>query len=856
MNSEPRQDIAVIGMSVRLPEADDVARFLDNLRAGRDSVRELSPARRRGTSLPLDAEYQVSGYLEEIDTFDHAFFDISRGEANNMAPEQRLLLQVAYEAVENAGYDPDSLHGSATSVYVGDTRFDYPLLARTMEPTMVMGTHVAATAGRISRFFGLRGAAAMVDSSCSSALLAVHHGVNDLILGDADLAMVGGANLNLFGEPTASDGLDLGIRSADGKTRTFSVDADGTGSGEAVVVVLLKRLADARRDGDLVHAVIKGIAANNVAGRASTLTAPDSASQADVIERAWRKAGIDPTTVSYVEAHGTATRLGDPIEIEALDIAFGRVTSRKHCCAISSVKSNIGHTWSASGLVGLVKAVLALRHHTLFPNLHARKLSPLIDFDNSAVTVTQELTPWQPESGVRRAGVSSFGVMGTNVHAILEEAPDREPATPPATGAGWFPVSARSATAARANIAALADWLADHPDTPIADLQRTLVDGRAHRAYRHGVTASDVTELRAALAAPVEDVEPVTDVRVVLLVSGSGTPSHDQIAEFCAAHPRFDALYAECERAAAELADVDPSNPLFGQFAFSYACHGLLRHIGLPIKHVVADGAGKHVLDAAAGRVELAEAITRACRAQAAAATDLPARVDRLLARLADDQPVLFVETGPVGTISRALLDRPDATYRVLTVTDSPAAFLRDLYLAGADWTWPTTAGAGRRIELPTYRFDRIRCWLPDDNIRLPDGTTDERPDETPQDANVRDFVAAVWRDVLGVDEVAPDASFFALGGDSISGIQVINRLQVRYGIELDGFALLEHDTPTALANYVEEMAGTTATPSQAQTSATEDCPTTPAQLQVWLASQFDGGSVAFNLTRALRLTG
>jgi acyl transferase domain-containing protein len=192
-----------------------------------------------------------------------------------------------------------------------------------------------------------------------------------------------------------------------------------------VVTLLLKPLGHAVRDGDLVHAVIKGIAANNVAGRSSTLTAPDALSQAEVIERAWAKAGVDPTTITYIEAHGTATPLGDPIEIEAVDLAFGRVTERRPCCAISSVKSNIGHTWSAAGITGLVKVILALRNGVLFPNVHATRLSPLIDFANSAVTVTRELTVWKPPCGVRRAGISSFGVMGTNVHAVLEEAPHR-----------------------------------------------------------------------------------------------------------------------------------------------------------------------------------------------------------------------------------------------------------------------------------------------------------------------------------------------------------------------------------------------------------------------------------------------
>ncbi|MET8327364.1 condensation domain-containing protein [Streptomyces sp. NPDC005181] len=868
------RDIAVIGMAVRMPEADDAQQFLENLRTGRDSVRELSAERRSRTSMSADAEYQLNGYIEDIDSFDHAFFGISKGEAQNMAPEHRLLLQVAYQAVENAGYDPAALKDRRASVYVGDTRLMYQQLARTVEPTMVMGTHASATAGRISRFFGLRGPAAMVDSSCSSALLAVHHAVNDLLLGDAELALVCGINLNLFGEPKhGEDELDLGIRSADGKTRTFSADADGTGSGEAVATVLLKPLDQALRDGDPVHAVIKGIAANNVAGRSSTLTAPDSAAQAEVIERAWAKAGIDPTTVSYIEAHGTATRLGDPIEIEAIDLAFGRVTDEKHFCALSSAKSNIGHTWSASGLVGLVKAVLALRHRQLFPNLHSQTLSPLINFADSAVSVTQDLTPWEPAAGVRRAGVSSFGVMGTNVHAVLGEAPTREEeAAAPREDGYWVPVSAKSATALQENIAALRQWLADRPELRIEDVQRTLVDGRGHYPYRACVTSGDLAGLSSTLAVPATVGPESTCAVTVLLVSGRCTASPEVTGAFRRAHPRFDLLYTQVEQAAGSTA----ADPRVGQFAFQYAMYGLLRHLGLEFRHVVGEGAGKHVIDASAGRVELREALRRAVSEHGTEVTDLDARVDRLLAKMTGDQRVMFVEAGPLSTVSAALTERDGAGYAVVAVPerlDAYAAFLRDLYLGGAHWTWRETAGAGRRIELPSYQFDRVRCWLDEANTVTADAaTTGPAPAGAAalsRPADVLSSVLQVWMDVLGMDALDADASFFDLGGDSISGTQVLNRLQTVHGIELDPFAIFDHETPRALTEYIETELGAgqpaEAEPvtqpaeqpaAEAEPPGTDPFPVSPAQLHIWMASQFEGGSVAFNLTRTFELTG
>jgi amino acid adenylation domain-containing protein len=859
-------DIAIVGMAGRFPEADSIHQFFENLCKGRDSVREISLERKGRTSLSHDEDYQVCGYIEEIDTFDYAFFGISKREAQNMAPEQRLLLQVAYQAVENAGYAPDTLNGLRASVYAGDMKLEYHRLAQSFELTMLMGNHVSATVGRISRFFGLCGPSATVDSSCSSSLLAVHLAVNDLRLGEADLALVCGASLDLFPD-RKSGGHDIGIKSADGKTRCFSAEAAGTGSGEVVACIVLKRLDQALRDGHPVHAVIKGVAANHVAGRSSTLTAPDSVAQAEVIQRAWEKAGIDPTTISYIEAHGTATRLGDPIEIEAIDLAFSRVTAQKRFCALSSVKTNVGHTWSAAGIAGLIKAVLSLKHRVLFPNLHCANLSPLIDFAGSAVVVTRELTPWEPPCGVRRAGVSSFGVMGTNVHAILEEAPLREDAChhrQSSAGSYWIPISAKSAAALESNVAALKQWIDCRPELSLADIQHTLVRGRSHYPHRFCATAACMAELSVALEAPqihrTEDDEVGSaHTATVLLLSGDCGVLPELTRALRRDHPRFDMRYAQCERAAG----ADKKAHRTKRFAFQYAFYGLLRDIGLEIRHVLGQGAGKHVVDATLGRLEPDSAIRQALLDNDSELADIEARVDRLFGKLEGYRRVLFVEAGPLSTVSRALISRREAGHSVVWLRDCAqgfATFLRDLYIGGAEWQWSMTAGSGRPIELPSYQFQRIRCWM--EAVRMPSST------EAQVNAPVRDFpvaltsvldsVIAIWKEVLGLEELSTQASFFDLGGDSISGIQVINRIQTMFGIELDQGAILEHETPLSLARYVEEtqraehLGQVVTVPPREE----EYFGTSPAQLHVWLASQFKGGSVAFNLSRSFRLDG
>jgi amino acid adenylation domain-containing protein len=864
-------------MAVRLPEADTLEAFLHNLRTGRDSVRKFTTDRKLRTSLPLDEAYQLCGYLDDIDTFDYTFFNFSKGEAKTMAPQHRMLLQVSYQALENAGYDPASLRGSRASVYLADTKIGYDQLARTPEPTLVMGSHVSAMAGRIARFFDLRGPAAMIDTACSSSLVALHFAMNDLLLGESEVALVGCASLNLFADRLTGE-LDIGIRSPDGKTRCFSAEAEGTGSGEAVVVVVLKRHDHARRDGDVIHAVVKSVALNQVGGRASTLTAPDAESEAEVIKRAWAKAEIDPQTISFIEAHGTATRLGDPIEIEGIDQAFSRFTSRKNFCAISSVKSNIGHTWSAAGLVGVVKATLALRHHELFPNLHSANLSPLINFSNSAVNVTQQLTPWEPVCGVRRAGVSSFGVMGTNAHAILEEASLPQPVVPSFyEGARryWIPVSARSAESLTANIDALRVWLQARPGLHLADVQRTLVGGRSHFEHRFSVSVADLTELDLALAEPAQHhCAKVNDVEVVIALVCSGhcyaSPALTQALR--RAHAHFDRLYGDCERASAGTA-----HPHVAQFTFQFAFQGWLRALGFKFRHLVGEGAGRHVIAAIRGRVTLSEAIRQSCNVEPEP-LPLRTRVERMLAGFSE-QRILFVEAGPLSSVTKLLQEeefrevarssRSSHGYDVVAVGDHKDAlpqFLADLYRAGANWTFATCAGEGSRIELPGYQFQATRCWL--DEVRVATNTAaSATPDAGATDLSMDTLteVRRIWKEILGLDEVNLDASFFALGGDSISGLQVVNHINAMFGTQLDNFAIIEHETLFDLAKAVDELrapAPDRLGPSGEQLSVARPAPepelfpASHAQVQIWLGAQFEGGSIAFNLTRSFQLTG
>ncbi|MGQ0842080.1 type I polyketide synthase, partial [Actinokineospora sp.] len=441
------------------------------------------------------------GFLDDIESFDPAFFGITPKEAEAMDPQQRLLLVTAWEALERAGIVPATLAGSATGVFVGMMASDYLQGARLDQMNGYIGTGSALSvaSGRLSYALGLQGPALTVDTACSSSLVAVQLAVNALRSGECDLALAGAATVmvtpHLFVEFSRLRGL-----SPTGRCRSFSDDADGAVWAEGAGMVVLKRLGDARRAGDRVLAVLRGVAVNQD-GRSQGLSAPNGPAQEQVIRRALELSGLRPDDIDYVEAHGTGTSLGDPVEANALARVFGTARDPGRPLCTGSLKSNLGHTQAAAGIAGLIKVVQSLRHQTLPATLHADTLSRHVDWDGSGLRVLREAVPWpvSPDR-VRRAGLSSFGISGTNAHLVIEEAPRTDPA-----GAGvepestLFPLSARSLPALRKQAERLHDVLADRPELSLAAVAATLAHRRTHFDHRVVLRATGREGLSAAL---------------------------------------------------------------------------------------------------------------------------------------------------------------------------------------------------------------------------------------------------------------------------------------------------------------------------------------------------------------------
>ncbi|GBG36379.1 type I polyketide synthase [Mycobacterium montefiorense] len=556
------EPVAVVGIGCRLPgSVTGPDSFWQLLMDGRDAV-DVVPADRWDADAFYDPDPQTpgrmttkwGGFVDDVAGFDADFFGITPREAEAMDPQQRILLEVAWEALEHAGLPPDSLSGTRTAAIMGLSAWDYTIvnLERRAEIDAYMSTgnpHSAAV-GRISYLLGLRGPAVAVDTACSSSLVALHLACQNLRLRESDVALAGGVQLML--SPFTSIALSKwSALSPTGRCKTFDALADGFVRSEGCGVVVLKRLADATRDGDRVLAVIRGSAINQD-GRSNGMTAPNAAAQRDVISTALRLADSTADRVNYIETHGTGTILGDPIEFEALSATYGRGDGK---CALGSVKTNIGHLEAAAGITGFIKATLAVSRGQIPPNLHFTRWNPAIDPSSTRLFVPTEATAWP--DGVRRAAVSSFGLSGTNAHVVIEQAPESIPANGSGPRLSTLVLSGKTSQRTASLAAGLADWM-EGPGAaaPLADVAHTLNHHRSRHPKAAVVVARDHTDAIAGLRAlaagrPVPGVlecrDGFTGPGTVFVYSGQGSQWVGMGRRLLADEPAFAAAIDELE---------------------------------------------------------------------------------------------------------------------------------------------------------------------------------------------------------------------------------------------------------------------------------------------------------------------
>lgn len=509
-------DIAIIGIAGKLPLAKTIDEYWKNVRDGADAITSFPKSRSKDITNYLRAigtpeeeiQYTQSGFLENVDTFDHRFFRMSKKEASLMDPPQRMFLETAWQVIEDAGYGGDRIVGTNTGIYAGFASNFRDMYIKQVQdvspediPYSLIGNLSAVLPSRISYLLDLKGPSIMIDTACSSSLVSVTQACEAIRTGKCDMAIAGGVNVNLM--PVDNPNLRMGIESSDNRTRAFHEGSDGAAVGEGVAAVMLKPLKKAKEDGDHVYSVIKGAAVNQD-GNSVGLTAPNPAAQTDVIVKAWEDASIDPESVSYIETHGTGTKLGDPIEIRGIKNAFEKYTDKKQFCAISSVKTNIGHLSEAAGVVSLIKLVMALRNKKIPPSLYFDRPNSKIPFIDSPVYVNTKVKDWKEAKGVRRGGVSSFGISGTNCHVVVEEAPAQNRIEPLNRPYYILSLSAGSEQSLLDLAHQYKEKINKQKNYHLGDICYTTHTGRGHHMHRLAIVFSNAEELIIKLENVIE----------------------------------------------------------------------------------------------------------------------------------------------------------------------------------------------------------------------------------------------------------------------------------------------------------------------------------------------------------------
>ena len=720
------EPIAVVGLACRFPKASGVRAYWRLLCDGVDAITEVPQERWDLESLydedpaaPGKVRTRWGGFLEQVDRFDAQFFGISPREAESMDPQQRMVLEVAWEALERAGQDASELRNTRTGVFVGVTTADYARVILQGKPEDIdayfaSGTSLNVVAGRVSYTLGLQGPAMAVDTACSSSLVALHLACQSLRTGESTMALAAGVNLMLSPESTMA-GCRARMLAPDARCKTFDASANGFTRAEGCGVLVLKKLSEAQAQGDDILAVIRGTAVNQD-GPSSGLTVPNGLAQQAVIRQALQGAGVAPAEVSYLEAHGTGTSLGDPIEAEAMWSVLKEGRKGGESLWMGSVKTNIGHLESAAGVAGVMKVVLALRNRQLPAHLHLKQPNPHIDWKGMAVKVPVELTPWEPKQGRRIAGVSSFGFSGTNAHVVLEEAPPM-----PARTQGVerpehvLVVSGRGSEAMRAQAGRYAQALAEG-GAALGDVCFTAATGRAHFEHRLAVVGSSAAQVRERLeaAASGRETEGVVSGRAgsapkVAFVFGASEPYAGMGRQLYETQPVFREALEKCGEALKSVLEKPLVQVLYGPegarlkeaaygnaavFAVEWALARLWRAWGVEPKRVEGHGVGEDVAGVETGALGLEEGLKRAVARGPWSAREAAEKA------LKTDGAEVGLEVVP---------PRPGRSEWTQVLETLGGLYVRGVEV---DWAGYDAPYGRRRVVLPTYPFQRQRYWL------------------------------------------------------------------------------------------------------------------------------------------------
>lgn len=746
------KDIAIIGISMKLPGADNIKEFHRNLKEKKDCIRSVSKERRELLRLNPEKDYLQVGYIEGIENFDNKFFNISPKECEYMAPEQRLSLEMAADAILDAGYSLEKFRGTNCSVFVSEGENEYKLLVGQGNGTAYTGNLKALTAGKISYYLDLRGPNSTIDATCSSALLGVHEGCMKLVSEETDYSLVGGIVVNIhIPEFEDDDYNNLGVVSKEGRSKSFDASASGTGIGEGGGFILLKRLEDAILDNDHIYGVIKGSAVNCDGGRGSSLTAPSVEGQRDVILKAWERGNIDPEEITDIESHGTGTLIGDPIEVQALQEGFSKYTDKKSYVYLGAVKSSIGHLAEASGISSVLKCISEIENDVSYPIVHYKEANPYIDFKNTSLIPTDKVVKWD-KSKKRIMGINSFGFSGTNVHIVLENYLEHK-SKEDIQKKHILKVSAKTKSAFNNNVINIVDFLKGY-DGSFESLCYTLNCGRDDYEYRQGFVFKDKDELIRKLETCKYEKIQKDDKKVVLVLRN-------------------------------ETEDIE------AEFVEKEAIYKKIKDLNIKFDYILADEFGKIIISYCNGDIDeiKAEKDIRALKFNQNNEGYLNA-----VNKLSKDNKLVIIHIGSYSHYEKS------GIITICIENDYYLHHICDLYENDIQFNWRGLYEECeiRKISAPTYAFDKNKFWIYPKEVEVNKRETeDEKKDyvKVMSDEKIEQDLNDLWCEVLDVDEIEKDNDFFELGGNSLIGMMIIEEIESNFNVKIKFDEFYDNET-------------------------------------------------------------
>lgn len=807
-----KNDIAIIGISVKVAGADNLEAFWETIQKGVTGFGNVSATRQKDI-FDRFGEFEVAtgSYLDRVDLFDYEFFKISPGEAERMDPEQRLMMEHAVKALHNAGYLPDELKGSRTGFFHTIDQSKYRRFFD-QSSNLSVTAHMPGMVGtRVVHFMDWRGPVIGVETTCSSSLTALYYACQSLGNGDCNLAMVGSVSLGITSRDRSRNSP---IMSKSDECRPFDSKADGTLGGEGIVCMLLKKAEDAVRDGNPIYAVIKGGAINHGGALIQNISAPSPVAQSEVIKMAWENSGIHPSEIRFIEAHGTGTILGDPIEFSGIDAAFKGITKNgDKVCTISSVKGQLGHLGPVAGLIGLVRLVLALKHKYLLPQQGFTSINPHIGEQQSPVGIQRKLEAWESDR-LRVGGVSSFGLTGTNVHIVVQEYD-----TPSETAIDELqaPFAIKIGGATPGIAAAVADYLKqyleENPAIPLRRLCYTVNRLLQDAPYGELVLFKSQQELATILQTKsfTQPRKKTTPSEILLLIPGMLTPKN--IASFLKENSAFNGLYQSAIQTLENTVLTEQQQI----FLLNYCAVKVLMQAGFAPDKIIGSEAGAPLSLLLTGRMTLREAIAQADNAEQTTFNEKGFK--QFLDTLGTDKQYLLVVLGSHGnmiTACREWIKSNNPANIQAIFGDEEQNVCLELLAAyfNSGYTIDIATLLGKEIALHDVHLPLMqpkRCWPTvsslQANVQTAVNTSQEAPapkkhfDEAAVIAGITD----IWKAKLKIDTVATEDDFFDLGGSSLLGLDVLQQIEKKFEVSLEYADIFDYCTVSMQAALLLE---------------------------------------------------